>query len=132
MEIACIAGIFFLVAFPLFPGWVFLVSLRKTRKMYIYNVTVNLDNSIKDEWLQWMRSTHIPDVMSTGCFVSCRICKLLGVPDEGATYSIQYFFNAIYDMNRYQQKHAPRLQQEHKVRYGEKALAFRTLLEIIE
>ena len=100
--------------------------------MFIYNVTVNVEDSIKEDWIRWMKERHIPDVMKTGCFVENRICRVLNVEDEGATYSVQYFFNTMEDMERYQQQHAPQLQREHKERYGEKALAFRTLLELLD
>ena len=99
--------------------------------MFIYNVTVNLENSIATDWVDWMKSRHIPDVMATGCFLSHRLCKVLA-DDQGETYSVQYFFNAPEDIERYQLNHAPALQSEHRKRYGEKALAFRTLLQVIE
>ena len=34
--------------------------------MIIYNVTSNIDESIHDEWLNWMRQEHIPQVLGTG------------------------------------------------------------------
>jgi len=58
--------------------------------MYIYNVTVNIDNSAHDEWLQWMKETHIPEVMSTGMFLSNRILQVMVEEESGTTYSIQY------------------------------------------
>lgn len=100
--------------------------------MFIYNVTINIEDSVKEDWIKWMREKHIPDVLATGCFVSHRICKVLHVQDEGVTYSVQYFFKAMEDLNRYQQRFAPGLQREHQARYGEKAVAFRTLLEVVE
>ena len=30
--------------------------------MYTYNVTVSVDASVHEEWLEWMRSTHMPEV----------------------------------------------------------------------
>ncbi|MBC7863177.1 MAG: DUF4286 family protein [Bacteroidia bacterium] len=100
--------------------------------MFIYNVTVNIEDSVKTEWIEWMRAKHIPDVIATGCFLSHRICKLLAVEDQGATYCIQYFFNTMEDLNRYQEQHAPRLQKDHMEKYGSKAVAFRTLMEVVE
>lgn len=100
--------------------------------MFIYNVTVNVEDSIKEDWLKWMKEKHIPDVMDTGCFVSYRICKVMDVDDEGATYSIQYTFEKMDDIQRYQQLYAPLLQHHHKERYGSRAVAFRTLLEVVE
>jgi hypothetical protein len=34
--------------------------------MILYNVTVSVDPEIHDEWLAWMKSKHIPDVLATG------------------------------------------------------------------
>ncbi len=36
--------------------------------MIIYNVTVKIDNDVVAEWLNWMQTVHIPDVMQTGYF----------------------------------------------------------------
>lgn len=99
--------------------------------MYIYNVTVNVDADIHDEWFLYMKETHIPDVMNTGCFTKNQMVKVLNVNDEGFTYSIQYFFNNMDDITRYQKEYAPRLQLEVKEKYADKFAAFRTLLEIV-
>ena len=97
--------------------------------MYIYNVTVNISDDAHEEWLDWMKKEHIPDVLRTGCFASYRILKLLFVNDEGHTYSIQYYFSGMGDIENYSQNFAPALQAEHKKKFGEKYTAFRTLLE---
>jgi hypothetical protein len=100
--------------------------------MFIYNVTVNVTEAIHERWLAWMRSTHIPDVLKTGCFTSSRLLKVLYVNDEGHTYSVQYLFNDMADIERYQKQFAQALQAEHKQKFNDEATAFRTLLEIIE
>jgi len=99
--------------------------------MYIYNVTVTLEKSIQDEWLKWMRETHIPDVMRTGFFIENKICKLLTGEDSEITYAIQYMFRTMDDLNKYQQEHAPGLQLEHKEKFKDKFAAFRTILQIL-
>jgi hypothetical protein len=98
--------------------------------MYIYNVTINVDSAIQEEWLKWMREVHIPDVMNTGCFVENQIIRVLG-DDEGHTFSIQYKFQTMDDYNRYHKDFAPALQKEVRDRYEGKFAAFRTLLEIL-
>lgn len=100
--------------------------------MFIYNVTVNIDESVHDEWLQWMKSNHIPDVMNSGCFVENKIVRVLHVNDTGHTYSFQYTFKEMKDIEKYQKDFAPGLQADVKQKYGDKFTAFRTLLEIIE
>ncbi len=85
------------------------------------------------EWLQWMQHVHIPEVMATGCFLSYRILKVLtnANDDEGVNYSIQYDAAKMADYERYREQFAPAMQQQTKERYGERVLAFRTLLEVI-
>lgn len=100
--------------------------------MYIYNVTVNIDADVHDEWLKYMKETHIPDVMNTGCFTENKIVKVLNVDDVGHTYSFQYTFKEMGDIERYQKDFAPGLQADVKKRYADKFAAFRTLLEIID
>lgn len=99
--------------------------------MYIYNVTVNIADEVHQEWLKWMKDVHIPDVMKTGCFIDNQLCKLLYVEDEGHTYSIQYKFLEMADIERYQKEFAPRLQAEHSHKFKDKYAAFRTLLQIM-
>ena len=100
--------------------------------MVLYNVTVKIDPSVHDEWLQWMQRVHIPDVMRTNLFIDNRICRVLGQNEEdGITYAIQYFCKSMEDYEMYQLKFAPTLQQEHAGRYPNKFVAFRTLMEIL-
>ncbi len=99
--------------------------------MIIYNVTVSVDADIADEWLDWMRTTHIPDVMATGLFLDHRLCRVLNVEDEGRTFAIQYTLADMATYDRYATEHAPRLQNETRKRYEGRFVAFRTLLEVI-
>ncbi len=99
--------------------------------MFIYNITINISEDAHQLWLKWMKEIHIKDVMKTGCFFKYKILKLLYVEDEGHTYSIQYTFLKMEDIEKYQKKFATSLQAEHKKLFGEKYTAFRTVLEII-
>lgn len=100
--------------------------------MIIYNVTVNIDHSVHDEWIEWMKEIHIPEVMKTGMFIANKIYKILGDEDSGGiSYSIQYSCESLEKFEQYQKKFAPQLQAEHSERYKNKFTAFRTLLEFI-
>jgi hypothetical protein len=99
--------------------------------MIIYNVTVNIENDVREEWLNWMKSKHIPDVISTGYFIDYKICKVLVDEEQGTTYSIQYSCESHEKLQEYQKLHAPRLQKEVADKYANKFVAFRTLLEVI-
>ena len=58
--------------------------------MIIYNVTVNVDDSVIEQWLVWIKE-HIPKVLATGKFTEAKLTKVL-VEEQmgGQTYSIQY------------------------------------------
>ncbi|MEO6303712.1 MAG: DUF4286 family protein [Bacteroidia bacterium] len=100
--------------------------------MFIYNVTVNIADEAQNEWLKWMKEVHIPDVMKTGCFIDSQVLKVLYVEDEGHTYSIQYKFLEMVDIEKYQKEFAPALQEEHKKKFEGKYAAFRTVLQIVD
>ena len=100
--------------------------------MIIYNVTVNIDESIHEEWLKWIKN-HIPGVLATGKFIDARLTKVL-VEEEtgGTTYAIQYKAKSRESLDNYYQNDAAKLKQEGLLKFADKMLAFRTELEIID
>ena len=99
--------------------------------MIIYNVTINIESDVHDEWLNWMRETHVPAVMATGLFTESKICRLLHEEEQGTTYSFQYTSKSMADYEKYKAEHAPRLQADVKKKYEGKFVAFRSLLEVL-
>ena len=101
--------------------------------MYIYNVTVKVDHGIKEAWLQWLKQEHIPDVMLTNCFTSFKIVRLLEIDEsEGPTFAIQYYADSIEEYNKYIDEYATNLRQKTIAKWGNKFIAFRTLMEIVQ
>lgn len=101
--------------------------------MVIYNVTINVENSVHDEWLQWMKNTHIPEVLATGLFVDGKILKLKDPhPEEGVTYAIQYTLESMEKLDNYKKEFAPALQQKTNDKYAGKFHAFRSVLETVD
>ncbi|MBL7774394.1 MAG: DUF4286 family protein [Saprospiraceae bacterium] len=101
--------------------------------MLLYNVTITVDLDVHEEWLRWMRETHIPDVMATGMFVSHRLCRLLGHEHEGSEiYTVQYTVREMRLLRQYMDNFAPRLQAEHQERFAGKFAAFRSVMEVME
>jgi len=99
--------------------------------MISYNVTVNVEDEIKEVWLTWMKETHLPEVMATGMFISHQMFRLITMqPDEtGTTFVIQYFLDNMENYNRYQKEFAPALQAKTRKEFGEKFSAFRSVME---
>jgi hypothetical protein len=102
--------------------------------MIVYNVTCNVEKNMAEEWLQWMRTEHIPEVMETGCFLEYKILKLFNPEqdDEGINYAIQYTSESIEKLEHYRKTFGPGLQAKTLSKYGDKVLAYRSVLEVIE
>ena len=100
--------------------------------MIIYNVTINIHESVHEQWMLWMQEKHINDVLATGKFTSARMVKVI-IEEEmgGITYSIQYTTDSRATLQKYYDEDAPRLRDEGLHLFGDKMLAFRTELELV-
>jgi len=99
--------------------------------MILYNVTVSVDRDVEYDWVVWMKSEHIPEVLATGYFTRHRLLKLLNdSPDvTGVSYAIQYEADDLGKLGSYLEHHAAQLREKHMLRYGTKTIAFRSVLE---
>lgn len=100
--------------------------------MILYNVTSNIEESIHEQWLQWMQEKHIPEILATGKFSSARLVRVL-VEEEmgGLTYAVQYTTDSKATLQKYYEEDAPKFRAEGISLFGDKMLAFRTELELI-
>jgi len=100
--------------------------------MYIYNVTTNIEESVHDEWVNWMRETHIPDVLATGKFLNAKMSRVL-VEEEmgGITYSVQFTTIDKETLNLYYQENAASLRNDVQKRFAGKFVSFRTEMEVV-
>jgi hypothetical protein len=101
--------------------------------MFIYNITIKVDNSIINEWIQWQKEIHIPDILATGAFYDFRFFQLLDQDDsDGKTFVMQYFATGQKDYDQYIRLYAPILREKAIRKWGDKFIAFRTLLKSVD
>ena len=101
--------------------------------MLIYNVSVKVDHDVEEEWLQWMKQTHVPDIMRTGMFIEARICKLDSAEEHDEnTFIIQYSCDSREKLENYFENFAPLLREDFNRRYKDRTTLFRTVMEEIE
>ncbi len=99
--------------------------------MILYNVTLILDADIEADWLEWMHTEHIAEVMATACFSAKRMLKVLDSPNEGVTYCMQYIADNMENYKRYQTEFSPSLQAKGLAQFENKFVAYRTLMESV-
>ena len=99
--------------------------------MYIYNVKINIEESIQEKWTHWMKTEHIPEVLATGKFSKALMARV-NVDEEmgGITYSVQYTTDSKETLQKYYAENAVELRAQSKPFEG-KYVAFRTELEVI-
>ncbi len=100
--------------------------------MYIYNVTINIEEEINDEWMLWMKEIHIPEMLATNKFFEAKMCRVV-IEEEmgGITYSIQYTTDSKALLDEYFKEDAERLRADGMKRFAGKFVAFRTELDVI-
>lgn len=98
--------------------------------MYIYNITINIDETLHKAWLKWIR-LHIQKVLNTGCFTSAKMTQVL-VEEEmgGVTYAIQYTAKTRENLNNYYKNDI--IIEKEMEQFSDKIVVFRTELKLIE
>ena len=98
----------------------------------VYNVTIKVSETIADAWVPWMKTEHIPDLISTGCFTSATMLRLLEVDDtEGPTYTVQYFAISKALYNRYIEQYADQMRQRAFEKWGNQFIGFRSVMLVV-
>ncbi|HEY0677221.1 MAG TPA: DUF4286 family protein [Chitinophagaceae bacterium] len=101
--------------------------------MIIYNVTIQVEKPVAEKWLRWLKEEHIPEVMQTGCFIKYQVVKLLDTDEtESLTYAAQYYAENKSMLDRYLQDFAGELRQKGIDAWGDRFIAFRTVMEIVQ
>lgn len=101
--------------------------------MIIYNVTIKTNAEITQDWLDWMKNEHLPEMMETGLFLDYKLHKLLEQEDsEGETFVIQYHCESMDKYQEYLDQHATGMRAKGFEKFGSKFAGFRTIMEVIK
>jgi hypothetical protein len=101
--------------------------------MILYSVTIIVKKDVENEWKKWMIETHIPDVMRSKYFFEYNFFKI-SIPAgavEESSYVVNYKCKRIDDYTAYSQNEAPRLREEHSLKFPGKFTAARAIMEEI-
>ncbi len=100
--------------------------------MYIYNVSIKVSWVIHENWLKWMQTEHIPQMLATGLFERNVLSKLIDIDEaEGPTFSCQYYLKNYEAYERYIAEYSDALRKEGLDRWGDQCFAFRSLMEVV-
>ena len=100
--------------------------------MIIYNETYIIDESIQQQWLNWMQTIQIPAIIQTGCFNSYKIFTVLNSPNEGVTYCVQFITDNAKNYTYFQEQHQNNFHQLHNQQFENRFVLFNTLMQLID
>lgn len=105
--------------------------------MFVYNITIKVDNAILEEWIKWQKDEHIPDIMSTNLFdpdsYRDKFFRLLDQDDtEGQTFVFQYYTQVRRNYDQYIKKYASKFREKAVVKWGDAFFAFRSLMQSVQ
>lgn len=100
--------------------------------MIIYNETYVIEESIQQQWLNWMQAVQIPAIMQTGWFNSYKILAILDSPNEGVTYCIQFNTDSIDKYAYFCEQHQQKFHQLHHTEFENKFVLFNTIMQLID
>lgn len=96
--------------------------------MITYQVRIQVDAEVEHEWLHWMKTVHVPDLIATGLLVSYHILKPQG---EDQVYYFHYQFSDQKTLDLYQKDHAPKLKADVQENFPGRSSASRQILDWI-
>lgn len=100
--------------------------------MIVCNISIQIDPSIEKEWVRWQKQEHIPDVMSSNQFTDYKFYRLLEQDEtESIFYVMQFFAATEANYKKYIEEFAGNLRQKTFDRWGDKFIAFRTVMKLV-
>lgn len=82
--------------------------------MITYQVKITIDPTVESDWLHWMKTVHVPDVIACGLVRSFQILK---PTSKEHLYHFHYNFDSHSAFEKYKQEFAPELKEDVLQKY---------------
>src|SRR4051812_460666 len=99
--------------------------------MLVYTITINIEKSVAEEWLVWMKENFLNAIIATNLFDKYHAFKVLHDSD-GDTYTFQFFCKDILHYKKFQDEHKGHIIHALMTSFPEKVVYFNTLLQELE
>lgn len=102
--------------------------------MILFNTTFVVDLTISRQFLSWVKSTFIPEALSSGIFEAPLLTRILsqeGEPSEAESFALQFKSRSLAEVRQWQQEIFPALYQVIAEKHPGAVLPFSTYMEIL-
>jgi len=94
--------------------------------MYLYNVSIIIEDSVHQEIIQWTK-----DLLNDNPDYSIKLLKMMHSPHEGQTYCLQTVVNSEEEIERVKDGIIQKLQEYITLHHVEKAFLFDSIMQYI-
>jgi hypothetical protein len=99
--------------------------------MYLYNITLIIEEHTADEMLAYLNKTFIPQVIETGLFTTNKLLKVVDSPNEGITYCLQFIAENEVNYGQYVDIYSPIIEGDLNEKFKNRYMPYRTLMEYV-
>lgn len=101
--------------------------------MILYSITFSVDENVHQDWLNDLKTIHIPSILLSGLISEYKILKLLNEhPDGGITYNCQLFMNDMTEVQTFEQDFEYTFLLSMEKKFAGMFIPFKTHLEVID
>lgn len=100
--------------------------------MFVYNLTIQVDNKILQQWLKWQKEEYLPRIMAMNLFADIKFFELLELNDpDASTFVLQHFIESKEKYDKFINVDAPALREKYLTKWGDNIITFNTLMQIV-
>lgn len=98
----------------------------------LYNITYQVERSILEEWLEWMKEVYIARALKLNGFEAHKLMKIIQNDEQGPdiAFACQFTVKSKGHFLYFHDTLHKELSALSQTKFGEKSLSFATLMEI--
>jgi hypothetical protein len=101
--------------------------------MYLFSITINIEDEVKEDWMAWVNEKIKPILTDKTLVHDFRILKILSEEtNNGSSYSFQYHLHDWKGVELFEERYDREVAVDMYRFYKEKFVEFRTRLEVID
>ncbi|HTN69422.1 MAG TPA: DUF4286 family protein [Dysgonamonadaceae bacterium] len=101
--------------------------------MVTLNTTFQVEEDVHLDFLAYLKHTYISEAKTDKLMSNARLCKVHAhIVEEGHSYSVQFTFESLDDLETWDQTMGKKLNEELLQRFTNRIMGFSTLLEEID
>ena len=99
--------------------------------MIVYNTTFSVSGDAVEEFIEWIRSTYVPQAMQGGRVSAPQLMRIMAQQEGGVGYALQLQAPSLGELQRWYQSTGKQLMADLTAHFGRIA-GFSTMMEQIE